>query len=252
MRISARIIGVVVAVSAASIASSQGQSQAPETPMPPADYAALAKLPDWRGVWQPDWSTIASRNRADPAFTPAAAKAAAAFKAQQAEGKNLQTEAANCVPSGMPQIMRMPYPIEFIYSPDRVTIVIETYSQVRRVYTDGRPLPEDPDPAFNGSSVGRWEGGTLVIDTIGLNPATNIVPGIHPTEQTRIRERISLENPKLMVIETTVTDPTIFAKPLVMTQKYIREPTWQIREYVCQENNKDAADEFGRPSMKLD
>jgi len=255
MRGSARIIGMALAACAASAAPSQepkaGPAAAPP-PMRPADYAALAKLPDWRGVWQPDWSTIASRNRAEPDFTPAAAKAAAAFKAQQAEGKNLQTEAANCVPSGMPQIMRMPYPIEFIYSPDRVTIAIETYSQMRRVYTDGRPLPDDPDPAYNGWSVGRWESGALVIDTIGLNPATSIVPGIHPTERTRIRERISLENPNLMLIETTVSDPAIFAKPLVMTQKYIREPTWQIREYVCQENNRDAADEFGRPSMSID
>jgi hypothetical protein len=247
---SARMAGMIAAACAATAALSQ--APAPSATAVPADYAALAKLPDWRGVWQPDWSTIASRNRVEPDLTPAAAKIAADFKAQQAEGKNLQTAAANCVPSGMPQIMRMPYPIEFIYSPDRVTIAIETYSQVRRVYTDGRPLPDDPDPAYNGWSVGKWEGNALVIDTIGLNPATSIVPGIHPTDATRIRERISLENPNLMLIETTVTDPAIFAKPLVMTQKYIREPTWQIREYVCQENNRDAADEFGRPSMVLD
>jgi hypothetical protein len=246
------MVGCVALACAASAAVSQGEPAKVAAPMPAWDYAVLNKLPDWRGVWQPDWSTIASRNRAEPVFTPAAAKTAAAFKAQQAEGKNLQTEAANCVPSGMPQIMRMPYPIEFIYSPDRVTIAIETYSQIRRVYTDGRPLPEDPDAAYNGWSVGRWEGDALVIDTIGLNPAASIVPGIHPTEQTRIRERISLDNPSLMSIETTVTDPAIFAKPLVMTQKYIREPTWQIREYVCQENNRDAADEFGRPSMSID
>ncbi len=56
------------------------------------------------------------------------------------------------MPPGMPQIMRMPYPIEFIYSPERVTIVTETESQVRRIYTDGRPLPDDPDPP---STAGR-------------------------------------------------------------------------------------------------
>ncbi|MDB5684658.1 MAG: hypothetical protein JWM75_2356 [Sphingomonas bacterium] len=215
-------------------------------------YAALAGLPDWSGVWQPEWSTIGPRNRANPKFTPAAEKTVAAFKALQAEGKNLQTEAANCVPNGMPQIMRTPYPIEFIFSPGRVTIAIETYSQVRRIYTDGQRLPEDPDLTFNGSSIGRWDGEALVIDTIGISPAVSILPGVHATEQTRIQERVSLKGPNLMTIQTTVTDPTIFAEPLVTTQDYVRERDWQIREYVCQENNRDAADEFGRPSIDLD
>jgi hypothetical protein len=152
----------------------------------------------------------------------------------------------------MPGIMRMPYPIEFLFNPGRVTIGIETYSQVRRIYTDGRPLPDDPDPAFNGSSIGKWEGDTLVVDTVGLNSKTSIVPGIHPTEQTRIRETFHLEKPDVLLLTTTITDPTLFAAPFEQKQAYARHREWQIREYVCQENNRDAADPFGRPSMKLD
>ncbi len=75
---------------------------------------------------------------------------------------------------------------------ERVTIITETDSQVRRVYTDGRKLPEDPDPAFNGSSIGHWEGNVLIVDTIGLNPENSLSEGIHPTENTRIRERFEM------------------------------------------------------------
>ncbi|MGI4880539.1 MAG: hypothetical protein ACRYG4_23995 [Janthinobacterium lividum] len=221
-------------------------------PPQPADYAALARLPDWSGTWQPDWSSLfGARAGLKPPLTPAAAATAAAFEAGKGKGENLQTDAANCVPPGMPQIMRMPYPIEFIYSPGRVTIAAETYSQVRRIYTDGRPLPADPDPAYNGWSIGHWDGDTLVVDTIGLNARTSILPGIHPTDQARIRERFHLVKPDVLLVETEITDPTVFAQPFELKQAYVRKRDWQIREYVCQENNRDASDPFGRPSLDI-
>jgi len=228
----------------------------PVKPATAADYQALAKLPDWSGTWQPDWSALFSgrggRVPDKPPLAPAAQKAVDDYTAKQKQGQNLQSEMANCVPPGMPQIMRMPYPIEFLFTPGRVTIGIETESQVRRIYTDGRPLPEDPDPAYNGSSVGHWEGDTLVVDTVGLNPNTSIVAGLHPTENTRINERFHLDKPDLLVLTTTITDPALFTKPFVQVTPYVRKRDWQIREYVCQENNRDAADPFGRPSMNID
>lgn len=218
----------------------------------PADYAALARLPDWSGVWQPVWGSLfASRAASTPALLPEPAKALAAFEEAKKKGENLQTELANCVPPGMPQIMRMPYPIEFLFTPDRVTIAIETESQMRRVYTDGRPLPDDPDPYFNGWSIGHWEGDTLVVDTNGLNPRTSLVPGVHPSEKAVIQERIHLVGPDKMLIVTTITDPLVLARPLVLETNYVRKRAWQLKEYVCQENNHDKADEFGRPSFDI-
>jgi hypothetical protein len=126
----------------------------------------------------------------------------------------LQTQNANCRPPGMPSIMRMPYPIEFLFSPDRVTIITETDSQVRRIYTDGRKLPDDPDPTFNGSSVGHWEGKVLVVDTIGLNPDTSLSEGLHPTETTHIQERFEEVTPGHLVMTTTITDPKIYTVTL--------------------------------------
>ncbi|MEO6387331.1 MAG: hypothetical protein ABIT16_00880 [Croceibacterium sp.] len=209
-------------------------------------FASLANLPDWDGVWETERS-----KDPEPKLTLAAATAKADFEASKERGENLQGPAANCVPDGMPRIMRI-YPIEFIFSPGRVTIGIETYSQTRRVFTDGRPLPDDPDPFFNGSSVGHWEGDTLVIDTIGLNNQNSLVSGVHLTDQTRIQERIRLEGPDLLVDTFAITDPNLVTEPHVYRQSYRRHRDWEIREYVCQENNHDAADALGRPSLSLD
>ena len=234
------LAGAALALASPSLAQETGRA---------SSYAEVTAWPDWSGVWSPGVSAAARTTPTPPKLTPEAQAQVNAFEAGKARGENLQTAAANCVPNGMPGIMRVPYPIEFTYSPGRVNVLIETYSQVRRIYID-RPLPEDPDPFFNGHSVGHWEGDTLVVDTIGISPIVSVVPGLHATENTRIRERIS-RNGTLMRDEITLTDPALFAEPYVMVQNYQLKPDWEMREYVCQENNRDAADEEGRPSMDL-
>ena len=238
----------------------QAQPSGPEGDAPPPPphvdirplYAKLAELPDWSGIWYPDWAALfGPGGPPKPDLTPAAAKTFADYQALQAKGENTQSEAANCVPPGMPGMMRQPYPIEFVFSPGEIYIIAEAYEQVRRVYTDGRTLPDDPDPYFNGHSIGHWEGDTLIVETNGLNPKLSIQPGIKATEKTRIVERIHKDAPDKLSVEFTITDPDVFAKPFVFRQPYILKPGWEIREYVCQENNRDHADEFGRPSMDI-
>ena len=230
-------------------------AQQPATSVPTARataYGKVTQLPDWSGVWSPGAGRAGRTPLAKPVLTPAGAKLLADYEAGKAHGENLQLPAANCVPTGMPGIMRQPYPIEFVYGPGVVYILHETFSQVRRIYTDGRPLPEDPDPFFNGHSVGHWEGDTLVIDTVGISPMVNLVEGIKATEKSRIRERFTRTAADKLTDEITLTDPTLFAEPYVTTQTYTLKPDWEMREYVCQENNHDAADPFGRPSMSID
>jgi hypothetical protein len=216
-------------------------------------YSQVTAWPDWTGVWSPGVGA-GSRTTATPPVLTAAGKAIKdAFDAGKAEGRNLQTAQASCIPNGMPGVMRTPYPFEFLYSPGRVTVLIETHSQIRRIYVDGRALPDDPDPAYEGHSVGHWEGDTLVVDTVGLSPAVMLIAdtGLHATEGSRIHERFTRTGDRL-VDEITVTDPTLLAEPYVMVQAYTYEPTWEMREYICQENNHDTVDAEGRPSMKLD
>ncbi len=239
---------------AALCAASALVAMAVPTALSAKGYADLDKLPDWSGVWGPDWGSLfagrgGSGPPAGPKLTPEYAKILADFNARKAHGENLQTQAANCRPPGMPGIMRMPYPIEFLYSPERVTIIMETDSQVRRIYTDGRPLPEDPDEAFNGWSIGHWDGNVLVVETIGINLENSLSEGIKPTEGTRITERFDMAKPGVMTVTTTLTDPKIYAEPYTTSINYVRQPDWEMREYVCSENNRDGADAEGRPSM---
>ena len=108
------------------------------------------------------------------------------------------SDTANCLPPGMPGIMTQPYPMEFLMTPGKVTIVIEAYTQVRHIYTDGRKLPEDPDPKFFGTSVGRWEGDTLVVETVGFSPSTNLRAEFRHSDKMRIVERFRLADPDNM------------------------------------------------------
>jgi hypothetical protein len=254
---------IALLMAAAALAAPLAAQAQPEATTPPAAkypavdpktaYPKLAQLPDWSGVWAPDWAFLfGAGGPPQPKLTPTAAAALKSWQAAQAKGENLQGQIANCLPPGMPGIMKMPYPIEFVYTPNAVYIIAETFSQVRRIYTDGRPLPEDPDPFFNGHSIGRWEGDTLVVETIGLNSKLDVQGGIKITEKTRILERIRIDQPGRIMIETTITDPDTFAEPFTSRQAYVRRPDWEIREYICQENNRDAADEFGRPTMDID
>src|SRR5215212_7290851 len=153
-----------------------------------ADWAAMAKLPDFNGVWEagrPPGTAAPAGRAAGSAAAPAAGRGRAggaapagpqltpafAAKRQQNFARGAQdNETSNCLPPGMPGIMGQPYPMEFLLTPGKMTIVIEAYMQVRHIYTDGRPLPSDPDPKFFGTSVGRWDGDTLVVDTVGFSP----------------------------------------------------------------------------------
>jgi hypothetical protein len=118
-------------------------------PKPPAaaDWAALAKLPDLTGVWE---APTAAVDKAVPADRRRYRKLTPAYAAEKREldGRNFDdTDAVNCLPTGMPAIMGHPYPYEFLLTPGKVTIISEAYMQVRHIYTDGRPLPSPTSPS---------------------------------------------------------------------------------------------------------
>jgi hypothetical protein len=230
----------------AALLVAAGAAQAQDPPAPgsfevprAAGYAEVTEWPDWSGVWYPDWTLLFSgRERANPKLTPAAQAAYDAYLESIRENGPNQEAQAMCLPPGIPGVMQQPYPIEIVYSPGRVTILTEAYEQVRRVYMDGRPLPEDPDLFFNGNSVGHWDGDTLVIDTVGLSPHTNIVPGLPHTEKSRIRERLFLQAPGQLIDEVTITNPDVLTEPFVVRIAYRLDNSFPIREYVCAENNR--------------
>jgi len=258
MRVSL-MLAAVAAVAASPLLAQATPFNKTEIKAPTAtQWAALAKLPDWSGVWQPTFRRPPPGAKPrpfapppKPVLTPEAQKLADAFEAGKKNGENLQNQLANCVPPGMPGIMQMPYPIEWLFTPGRVTMAIETESQVRRIYMDGRALPTDPDPQFNGTSIGHWDGDTLVIDTVGFTPEITFTGGVHPSDKMKIHETYRLDDPNTLVGTITLTDPETLAQPYTINATWTRHRDWTMREYVCQENNRDASDAHGRPSMSL-
>jgi hypothetical protein len=229
----------------------------------PADWSALSKLPDFSGVWERGGGGgggrgnapargaapgAGARGRGGPSFTPKyEAMRAAAASAPQPE----DNATANCVPPGMPGIMGQPYPMEFLLTPGKVTIVIEAYTQVRHSYTDGRSLPEEPEPKFFGTSIGRWEGDTLVAETVGFNDFVQHARGVPHGDKMRIVERFRLTDPDTMSIETTISDPDALTMPYTTTASLRRHRDWTISEYVCEENNRNSVDQSGKAGIDV-
>jgi len=147
----------------------------------------------------------------------------------------------------MPRIMTYPYPLEILHTPGRITMIFEAESQVRRIFLDRTEhLPfDDLDPSYNGNSVGRWEGNTLVVETIGFNDRTELSGSIPHSDQMRIVERIAYIDGDTIKVDMTITDPQAFTDSLQQTIVYSKRPDWRIREYSCMENNRDAPDASG-------
>jgi len=219
-----------------------------------ADWAAMAKLPDFSGVWETSFGGgAAARGRGTPAaapsLTPVYAAKAKALARQTAKAED--NPSANCLPPGMPAIMGQPYPIEILMTPGKLTIVIEAYTQVRHIYTDGRALPQDPDPTFFGTSVGRWDGNTLVVETVGLEDVPRGLSFPY-SDKIRIVERFRLADPNTMTVETTINDPEALTMPYSMgTRTFTRHRNWTIAEYICEENNRNFVDEKGKAGLNL-
>jgi hypothetical protein len=254
------LLGAALAVSTVCMghAPPASGSQAAASPAPAkarAKAAGTEQLPDWSGVWELDWQRMglaATRGSgAQPKLTPAYQARTDAYRAAQKKGENEQTDTANCVPPGMPQIMTQPYPVEFLFTPGKLTVAIEAYSQMRRIYMDGRKHPEDPDPTYQGHSIAHWEGDTLVVDSVGFIPESYIAPGVNHSDKMRIVEHIRRVSPDAMTIETTIIDPEALAEPWTVSRAYRRHADWELKEYICNQNNRDSADAQGRAGINI-
>jgi hypothetical protein len=157
-----------------------------------------------------------------------------------------------CSPYGMPRMMSVAsYPVEIIQTPAQITLVTEAFSEVRRVYMNEpqQPIDEVP-PGYYGHSVGRWEGDTLVIDSVGFNERFWMNrDGIPHTDRLHLIERYTRPDHDTHEYRVTIDDPGAF-NDTWSTGFDLGWRDGEIWEYVCQDNNSFAdniVDSFGEP-----
>ena len=119
-------------------------------------------------------------------------------------------------------------------------ILYEAVQSYRQIFTNGRALPKDPNPAWLGYSIGRWEKDAFVVESSGFNDNVWLDNFGHPaTEQLKVTERFVRKDFGNMDIEVTIDDPKAYTKPwkVVMPLRYVADA--DLIEYICSENNKD-------------
>jgi hypothetical protein len=141
------------------------------------------------------------------------------------------------------------FPIEILEAPDRIVIKPENVALPRRIYTDGRPHPEDLEPTWMGHSIGRWEGDVLVVDTVGTNGRTRAMNGVgsnarvssddrNPrlpaSDQLHLVERLRLvADGEILEDEITINDPKTYTSPFSVKHYWQRRPDVDVLEYFC-------------------
>lgn len=249
---------ILAAFATITLASSDAAEPKPKDAVNPAptlrDWQALAKLPDFSGVWTPVISDQVAQERTNP--PPWNAKAARQIEHMYSEEKAGRPFPVidHCFPTGMPSYMLITHnAFELLVTPGRVTLLGEgDGNRLRRIYTDGRRHPDDPDPSFHGHSIGHWEGQSLVVDTIALLPevylAVNEAVGIPNNGDMHIVERIHLQDAETLADDLEITADKLLSKTWKTTRKYLRQRAqkYDIAEGVCEQGSyNEAVDKDG-------
>jgi hypothetical protein len=158
---------------------------------------------------------------------------------KRATEQRINDPLSHCLPIGPIRLHTSPVPRKIIQTPGLVAILNETGAGYRQIFTDGRPLPVDPNPSWNGYSTGRWEGDTLVVHTNGLRDGLWLDSAGNPsTEAAIITERFRRVNFGQLQIEVTVNDPKAYTTAWTVTLNHQIKLDSEVLEYICQENEK--------------
>ena len=147
-----------------------------------------------------------------------------------------------CLPHSIPDAMVIPgVPLKIVQSPGLTLILYEEFARFRQIFTDGRPFPSDLNPAWMGSSVGKWEGDTLVVETRGFNDQSWLDDFGHPhTEALKTAERFHRINVGELEVLITIDDPNSYTKPWTVKIDLRLLPDTDLIEDVC-DNERDHA-----------
>lgn len=204
------------------------------------DPAPSEKPGDIGGVWQATGSADISTHLLPGeqiSFTPYGAQK---YKAVD----HMQDPSNRCLPVGFFRGMQTSFaPFQIVQGPEVLMIGMEFVSDFRLIYVDGGKHPDDISdyPGWMGHSIGRWEGDTLVVDTIGFNDLTWLdTPGLEHSEKLHSVERFQRTGPDTLKWTVTIEDPMFFTKPFTYAYEFKREDS-RLMSYSCAENEKDFA-----------
>ena len=192
------------------------------------------------GLWRPAPGIVGDMTRGIKSgeVVPFQPWAEALFKQRRANDSR-DDPTARCVVGGVPRSDFVGYPFKILETPGMVTILYEAVHAYRQIFTDGRTLPVDPNPAWFGYSVGRWDGDVFVIESSGFNDDVWLDNAGRPaTGALRVTERFVRKNLGQMDIEVTINDPKAYTRPWSVTQQLAFQPDTELLEYICNENNK--------------
>lgn len=249
------LTGVVIATSALLHAQAQQTQPYQIRPLPPGGQTPrLADgKPDFTGHWFPNGAGqgVSGRYGVDPAAIPQfdpkvtpelrpafRPEAQAKIKAMTPTELELSKSSVNCLPRGVPAIwLQNPYTTMIVHKPGLMVQLYEVLNNWRVIHLDGRPLPKDPEPFFHGTSTTRWDGDTLVVESIGFDERTYIQPnGWYHSDQLKVTERYTRPSMNYLMVEITVEDPQVLVTPWKSAPRKWTLGNGEIYEFYCTNN----------------
>jgi len=206
--------------------------------------------PDLSGLWQPasggadkQFLDIAGEIKGGLPFQPWAADIVKARRAAE----NKDDPDGHCQPLGLVKMHLHPYPRRMVQVPGLTLILFERDTNYRQIFTDGRPLPEDPTPSFNGYSTARWDGDALIVQSVGFKDNLWLdISGTPITDAAKVTERFRRPTFGKLEIDITVDDPKAYTKPWSIRVNQSLAVDQEMLEFVCLENEKDVPHLVGK------
>jgi hypothetical protein len=203
-------------------------SSAAQTPRP-ADLSGV-----WQGPYVPDMTRTGRNQVGEPAlpFTPLGEKEWKGYDAANGD------YTGSCLPFGMSRSMNSPDPLQIMQSDKYIGLLFEQNSWFHIVKMD-RDHPKNVEPTWFGDSVGKWDGDTLVVDTIGFNGNTRLDTIGHPhSDALHMIQTLRRTDAGHIAYTVTIDDPKAYTKPWKNERTFTLMST-EVIEYSCEENNKD-------------
>jgi hypothetical protein len=204
--------------------------------------------PDLSGIWLASRAVFDLRQALKPGDSvPFSAEGKKVFDERRATNSK-DDPSARCLPTGLPVRALLRTPLKIIQVPNLTVVLYESRTTFRQILTDGRPLPTVIDwPAWQGFSVGRWQGDTFIVESAGFNGLAWLDQAGYPaTSALKFTERFRRRDFGHLELEMTIEDPAMYTRPWTIYSELVFQPDTELLEFICEENNRDLKHMVGK------